>query len=256
MSIEGKAPSTVNTYTASISYVHKINGWEDPCDYFIIKKLKDDCKRQKGRPDNRRPITIPILVRLINLLHAICASNYEAIRFETAFLVAFFGFLRIGELAADSNVINNGHIIGIHDVAIKGNHMNLTIRSSKTDQKGDSTTLKFERVTSGGLCPVRAMERFLAIRPDKEGPLLIHFGGRPLTRYQFDHMLKKGISNMGLDHKVFSPHSFRIGAATAAAVGGVPIESIKSMGRWKSSAVLLYIRPQRMIQSIGRTAKC
>ena len=52
---------------------------------------------------------------------------------------------------------------------------------------------------------------------------------------------------MGLSAVGFSPHSFRIGAATSAAIGGMSIENIQNMGRWRSSAVNSYIRPSKVI---------
>ena len=91
-----------------------------------------------------------------------------------------------------------------------------------------------------------AVHDYIQVRPSTEGPLFIHFGGSPLTRYQFSALLKEGIKAMGLSPAEFSPHSFRIGAATSAAVGGIPIDRIMTMGRWRSSAVNSYIRPLKV----------
>ena len=251
LSIDGKAPSTISTYISAISFMHKINGWCDPTTNFIIKKLKEGSRRLKGHNgDSRRPITVDILGRLCNLLQSICSSNYEAILFKAAFLLAFFGFLRVGEFTDVSKNANNRHNLGIGDILIDGDTMKVIIRSSKTDQKGAAVTLQFEKnANESTLCPITAMQSYIDIRPAKEGALFIHFGGSSLTQYQLNSILKKGITMMGMDPKDYSPHSFRIGAATAAAIGGIPVESIMSMGRWQSSAVLLYIRPQRIIQS-------
>ena len=43
----------------------------------------------------------------------------------------------------------------------------------------------------------------------------------------------------------YSGHSFRIGAATTAASVGVEDSLIKTLGRWESSAYLLYVRVPR-----------
>ena len=112
---------------------------------------------------------------------------------------------------------------------------------------GFSGWVNFVKGEDVSLCPVLAMAKFLEIRPLKSGPLFIHFGGDVLTRYQFSSILKKGIISMGLSPSGFSPHSFRIGAATSAAINGIPIDTIKNMGRWQSSSVKLYIRPHRML---------
>ena len=46
----------------------------------------------------------------------------------------------------------------------------------------------------------------------------------------------------GLDYSNYHGHSFRIGAATSAAAAGIPDHAIKMLGRWDSSAYLLYVR--------------
>ena len=88
------------------------------------------------------------------------------------------------------------------------------------------------------------MTEFLGVRSPKPGPLFLHTAGNPLTCFQFSCMLKKGITSLGLNPREFSPHSFRLGAATSAALCGMPDDQIKNMGRWKSSAFKLYIRPR------------
>ena len=250
LSIECKSPSTINTYISALAYIHKLNGWQDPTDNFIIKKLKEGCKRQDKRSDCRRPITLPILRQLSQLLQGLCQSTFESSLFRAAFLLAFFGFLRVGEFTVTSKNGDVSNILSRGDIII--NHgppefMEATIRFSKTDQYGESTTLNFTRGTDPLLCPVNAMIDYLRVRPSTEGPLFIHFGKDPMTRYQFDSMLKRGIKAMGLCPTLFSPHSFRIGAATSAAVSGIPMDIIKSIGRWQSSAVKLYVRPHMIL---------
>ena len=116
MSIDGKAPSTISTYISAIAFVHKINGWTDPTDNFIVQKLKEGCKRLKGNKDSRRPITLSILRQLCSLTHGICSTQFEAIMFKAAFVLAFLGFLRVGEITNTSQKGQGGHNLGIRDV--------------------------------------------------------------------------------------------------------------------------------------------
>ena len=53
------------------------------------------------------------------------------------------------------------------------------------------------------------------------------------------------MTKAGLQAKDYAGHSFRIGAATTAGARGVPDSTIKILGRWESSAYLLYIRTPR-----------
>jgi len=92
LSIEGWAPSSINLHSSAISFVHKINGWVDPTDSFLVKKLKEGCRRQNRHVDSRLPISPEILFNLVRILPSICSSVFEAGLFKAAFVLAFFGF--------------------------------------------------------------------------------------------------------------------------------------------------------------------
>ena len=253
LSIEGWASASIFLHLSAIAFVHKINGWPDPTNSFIVKKMKEGSKRLKSCADSRRPITFPILSRLIQVLPAICKSTYEVSLFKAAFLLAFFGFLRVSEFACASKKSDVSRVISIGDVSFEKDHssfMVVTIRFSKTDQCGVSVPLVIYRISDISICPVQALLEFLSLRVQKEGPIFMHFGGDPLTCFQVGHVLKKGISAIGLQSNAFSPHSFRIGAATSAALCGISDDEIKKMGRWKSSAFQFYIRPDRLLSFI------
>ena len=54
--------------------------------------------------------------------------------------------------------------------------------------------------------------------------------------------IQEALSQAGVDEAKFSGHSFRIGAATAAAGAGLNDSFIQTLGRWKSSTFTAYIR--------------
>ena len=78
--------------------------------------------------------------------------------------------------------------------------------------------------------------------------------GNPLTKSKFTKGVQNVLQALGLPHADFTGHSFRIGAATAAARAGVEDSLICTLGRWNSSAFLAYIRtPQDQLAQFSKT---
>ena len=65
--------------------------------------------------------------------------------------------------------------------------------------------------------------------------------------------LRSALPRAGIDEKLYSGHSFRIGAATTAARGGIQDSLIKVLGRWQSAAYQIYIRtPPEVLRGVAR----
>ena len=77
--------------------------------------------------------------------------------------------------------------------------------------------------------------------------------GLPLTRSCFVTWLREALVNAGLESQQYSGHSFRAGAASTAAAMGLEDSLIKTLGRWESSAYLIYLRlPREDLQSVSK----
>ena len=246
LSLENKSHATARTYVAAISTFHKLKGWSDPTNNFLLRKLLQGFARSKKHTDSRLPITFDKLIQLGSNLHNICTDAYEVLLFKAAYTLAFFGFLRVNELVGQSKPDKISRAgLQLTDIQL-GSILQVQLRASKTDQHGLGTKIQLQAVHKApAVCPVRAMRAYLASRPKNSNQLLVHFNSRPLTRYQFQAVLKKAALFLGWDTSRFSSHSFRIGAATTAANNGTPIEFIMKKGRWRSSAVTSYIRADR-----------
>ena len=109
LSLHHYSPSTINTYVAGVGCFCKLRGWADPTDNFIVAKLLEGCRRDGARQDGRLPISLSLLCRLLEALPMVCASQFESTMFRAAMLLAFFGFLRVGEFTANST----NHIVTI-----------------------------------------------------------------------------------------------------------------------------------------------
>jgi hypothetical protein len=156
--------------------------------------------------------------------------------------MAFFGMFRMGELVCDSKRIAQRSAITLDVVKVKKNEMNLRIRYSKTDQTGQSCVITIQGLKDEKLCPVSATKCFLAQRGSYTGPLFSHFNRTFLSKFQFNAVLTSTMKFVAPDILNVKSHSFRIGGATNAMCKGIPYESIKAMGRWKSEACKKYIR--------------
>lgn len=118
------------------------------------------------------------------------------------------------------------------------------IKASKTDQFRKGVDIYLGR-TYNQLCPVEALMTFVAIRGKEQGFLFRLEDKRLLTRDRFVARVREALSTAGVNAKSYSGHSFRIGAATMAGRKGLSSEKIQILGRWESSAYLLYVRLPR-----------
>jgi hypothetical protein len=81
------------------------------------------------------------------------------------FVFAFFVFLRICEITETGNASDN-HVIEIADIKFEGNNLKVTIKSSKTDQIGNSTKLILPQNKHESMCVARQLKAYLKIRPN------------------------------------------------------------------------------------------
>ena len=99
ISLNGHKSSTIVTYISGVSYYLKLNGWVDVTEVFIVRKMLKGFAKLFTSKDIRAPLMIDLLKAFPVALRNVATSDYEALLFSTAFVVMFFGFLRVGEVA-------------------------------------------------------------------------------------------------------------------------------------------------------------
>ena len=172
--------------------------------------------------------------------------------------MCFFGFLRVGEVVVPSDSAYDPSIhLSIADVSVDSrsspSYVAVNIKSSKTDPFRRGVTIYLGR-THDQICPVAATLRYMVERGFAKGPLFVFEDGRLLTRERFVMAVRESLATAGVVSSDYCGHSFRIGAATTAAERGVQDSLIRTLGRWESSAYLLYIRtPKDAICAVART---
>ena len=68
------AISTINTYVSALGYYHRLVGLKDPTKTFYITETVKGYGRINCTLDSRLPITLPILVRFMQVSPSVCAS--------------------------------------------------------------------------------------------------------------------------------------------------------------------------------------
>eukprot|EP00731_Ephydatia_muelleri_P012479 Em0006g1373a len=178
------------------------------------------------------------------------SAEFDNIMLWAAACACYFGFLRSGEITVPAlgAYCPESHL-GIKDVSVdqpgRPEIIHLTLKASKTDPFRKGVVISLGR-TGKALCPVVALLTYLAVRKGHDtGPLFQLKDGRPLTKPAFVDRIKDTLTKAGIDRSSYAGHSFRIGAATSAAAAGVEDSMIQTLGRWKSSAYLVYVRVPR-----------
>ena len=239
------APSTIKSYLLAIGYVHKWKGLRDPTRAFITDKLLTALSHQ-GSSDIRLPILRPVIHALVGSLNHNNSSAFHRTLFSTMFLIAIYGFFRIGELEA-KNANSGGSVVQFSDMRFlmhDGNiHMlTTTITNFKHNTDKRPFVILSEREDSMPFCPVQAMLDYCKPRATQAGPLFCHSDTTPITMGQFNTERHRCLSFCGLGTSRYKGHSFRIGAASHAAEKGFSDAQNRTLGRWKSDAFKLYIR--------------
>jgi hypothetical protein len=187
------AAATLSTYSSAIGYVHKLNGVQDPTTSFFILKLPPDAKRSRVQVDTRLPITRSILHRMLVALPYICSSPFYQILYRSMFLLAFYGFLRVGEMTRNLGQVDS-HCLLISAFQFLANGLTISFISYKHSVPGKIVKLFVSKQVNQEMRPVVVLQRYLAVRGDYGGCLFVHPIGSPISRSQFTDILQKTLS--------------------------------------------------------------
>jgi hypothetical protein len=258
---QGLAPQTGRSYLSAVRSMQISLGLPDPRDHSsmpILKRVQAGIRRARmlrsSPPRIRLPITIGILKRMNQHLSASRRTDRQVL--WTISTTAFFGFFRLGELIPENVAsYNRGTHLSWGDVAVDS-HQNpsmvqIHLKRSKCDQFGAGSDIVVGR-TGEDVCPVTAILEYIATRGCRSGPFFILPSGDPVTKPWFVAQIRTILAAIGLPQQQYAGHSFRIGAATTAAIAGIEDSTIQTLGRWHSAAFLQYIRmPKARLASLS-----
>ena len=237
------APSSIVSILSAVSYFHKANGFQDPTGTFIVSKVLAGARNISASADTRLPITSSILDKLISATVHVFTSPYKALIMRAMMILAFKAYLRVGEMVPRCKSSTKG-CLQLGDVMIDSNIITVHFQSFKHSSKQGPQTLRVRAdcIEGSNMNPIHILQEFLKVRGRIPSTLFSFSDGRPMVRREFDLALKSLLNFCGLDSTQFKGHSFRIGAASAAAIRGESDAQIRATGRWSSDAFKRYIR--------------
>ncbi len=158
--------------------------------------------------------------------------------------MAFFGFLRSGELVVPSDTSYDGSVhLSYSDVLVDSTLSPSYVQVNIKDPKQIRSVKGFPYIWAIQRQILVQCQRSLLIgRGRNRGPVFTYVNGKPLTRRRLVASLRTALHTAGFEASRYAGHSFRIVAATTAAAQGLPESLINTLGRWESSAYIVYIR--------------
>jgi hypothetical protein len=246
---------------SSLKSIHVDLGYDTS--FFNSDLIKRICRgAQKVHAIPPRPKRKELTLNTLETIIQLCDSkSYDDTSIRTALCVAFAGFLRSQDFTYSNwTPADQASKPTRSSVKFGKDTATLELPISKTDQlrKGTSITLAANNLPS---CPVANLRYLFTQFPaSPHAPLFGRgsptsaFTGIYFTRSYFTNAFRDLLLRANIDPTGYTGHSLRRGAAQSAADAGLPMEDIQTLGRWKSDAVLRYVRPETA-EHLRRTRK-
>ena len=262
---KGLQSSTVRSYISGIKSVLTTDGYEWDDGKMLLNTLTRSCKAKNDRVKTRLPIQRGLLeMVLFEIRRRYSEQPYLEALYIAAYLLAYYGLLRVGEITWGPHTIK---AVDIHKARMgtPKRRLCLILHSSKThdksmppqkikihgcesieithEQSQESFTIRDKRKQH--FCPVEWTQKFIEMRDpiiSEDENLFVFRDNSQLEAKHLRNLLREILSGFDLDPSLYDTHSFRIGRATDLFKSGVDIEKIKHLGRWKSNAVYKYLR--------------
>ena len=225
-----------------------------------LKTAQRGLRNLQGASKRKLAVTTAMLMDIHD--HAnLDGSNWDDVLAFTAILVGFFFLLRSVEyLRTEHGVdpkkcIKNQHVSYFSNGVLIAGDSNtpatrvvILVPFSKTDAEGVGVELEIDIDSSNPLCPVKALNRLRAIRPQRfsaarsERHAFTLSNGRVLDKGRIHSLLRGSAGRLGFNPDDFTSHSLRAGGASAMYHNHFTIDQIKRRGRWSSDVWKIYVQ--------------
>ena len=226
--------ATLARRLVTIGKAHSAQGLQSPTDSELVRATMRGIRRTNGSAQRQ----VAPAVREDILLMVAGLNGTKGIRDKALLLIGFSGAFRRSELVS----------LTVDDIEQAQQGILIRIRRSKTDQDGQGRSVGIP-YARGAVCPVRALQEWLAASCISEGALFrrVNRHGQisesAISPQAVALVIKERAQAVGLDPARYAGHSLRSGLVTSAAQLGVSSWKIRQQTGHRTDAMLArYIR--------------
>lgn len=237
-------PETLLSFLSALRSYHIEH--ELPVQVFQSLRLKQLIRGGKSFFPSSKALRLPITKDILSKISTHSPINTNEINLDTAYKVAWAGFLRLGEITYEKSELPHDSFQALHltrpDVSSSefDQYVTLRLKRSKTDTQ-HTRVLVIIAATYEQTCPFAALRRLFNQDPrPSDAPLFCRSNTIAFSRRWAIDRLRHKLTSCGVSSLSYSGHSFRRGAAQHAADSGMLYEDIQKLGGWTSPAFLLY----------------
>jgi integrase len=221
------ALATIRLALASISQVHFLRGYPSPRKSPDVFRTMEGIIRGRGEAQKGKE---PLLDTQVPQILEKLPESLLGVRDRALLTLGFAGAFRRSELVA----------LNVESIRFVDDGMVVSLRRSKTNQRGREEIIGIPFGSKQSQCPVRSLQAWLEASGIKEGAIF-----RPISRhgklsdvrmsdYTVAQIVKKYASAaLGLEASEFAGHSLRVGFVTSALMHGHGELDIASQTRHK-----------------------
>ena len=192
----------------------------------LLKRVQAGITRTRKAKGNPTRVCLPITPHLLRRIRQVLSrsDHSERVVLWAIACTAFFGYFRLGELPQAAKPNDSGQGLAWGQVAVDDQlapkMVQVHLSKSKCDQVGLGADIVVG-VTGTELCPVTAILQYIEARGTLPGPFFLDSSKKPVTKPWFVEQIRAILTSIGVAQDQYCGHSFRIGAATTAAMAGV-----------------------------------
>jgi hypothetical protein len=257
----GLQSSTIRAYIHSLSRVQQMMGYENvsigkiPLLEDFLKGCENVPRVTVGRARKklqRKAVSFSLLRLLVHQVGKSDWSLYKKCKVWAAYLLGFFGAMRVGEILPSSKKgFDPRSVLLWKDLKFPADGtMRVKVKSPKVTTPGGDEIVLFSYPRKG-MCPIEAIKSLqseaerLGLR--EEGmPIFREETGENWIRAHYQKDLESLMKRVGVlkEGEQVTGHSFRSGIASllASSPSTQHVEALKEWGRWRSSAYQSYTR--------------